>query len=82
MRRIVIAKMLILALWALYLGIVLSQPSGKDLSLFWKSCGSFCEGSGRKSMGRIGALIGEAALTRHDMGAHYPSRTAVVRDGA
>jgi hypothetical protein len=26
MRRIVIAKMLILALWALYLAIVLSQP--------------------------------------------------------
>jgi hypothetical protein len=26
MRRIVIAKMLILALWSLYLGIALSQP--------------------------------------------------------
>ena len=30
MRRIVVAKMLILALWSLYLGIVLSQPSGKE----------------------------------------------------
>jgi len=30
MRRIVIAKMLILALWSLYLGIALSQPSEKE----------------------------------------------------
>jgi hypothetical protein len=82
MRRIVIAKILILALWALYLGIVLSQPNGKELSLFWKSCGSFCEGSGRKSMDRIGALLGEATLTPHDMEAHYPSHAAVFRDGA
>ena len=30
MRRIVIAKMLILALWSLYLGIALSQPSENE----------------------------------------------------
>ena len=30
MRGIVVAKMLILVLWAVYLTIVLSQPSGKE----------------------------------------------------
>jgi len=32
MRRIVIAKMLILALWTLYLGMVLSQPVGHEFN--------------------------------------------------
>jgi hypothetical protein len=32
MRRVVIAKMLILALWALYLGIVLSRPIGNEFN--------------------------------------------------
>jgi hypothetical protein len=32
MRRIVIAKMLILALWALYLGIVLSRPISNEFN--------------------------------------------------
>ena len=31
MRRIVIVEMLILGLWALYLGIVLTQASGKEV---------------------------------------------------
>jgi hypothetical protein len=31
MRRIVIAEMLILGLWALYLGIVLTQASGNEV---------------------------------------------------
>jgi len=31
MRRIVIAEMLIMGLWALYLGIVLTQASGNEV---------------------------------------------------